>query len=182
MSPVVRLALAVGLKHSHLELVLRELLIDEAGRAWRDWGIQPNISQLSVTTGLNRTALTAKVREPEEPLPHMESSAAAKTLTLWLQLLANDPAPRVLPIASASEAASLDARRSRPWRVAPRAGTCITALCWTSSSCWTWRPSRKGGLSSGPKRAGAWASAAAKDLVAQDLDLTDTGLAALNKR
>jgi NAD(P)-dependent dehydrogenase (short-subunit alcohol dehydrogenase family) len=32
MRPAVRLALAFGLKHSHLELALRELLIDEARR------------------------------------------------------------------------------------------------------------------------------------------------------
>ncbi|VTU42797.1 hypothetical protein [Variovorax sp. RA8] len=78
MRPVVRLALAFGLKHSHLELALRELLIDEARRAWRLKGTEPNISQLSVTTGLNRKAVTAKVRDETEPLPHTEMSAAER--------------------------------------------------------------------------------------------------------
>ena len=81
MRPVVRLALAFGLKHSDLELALRELLIDEARRAWRQSGIEPNISQLSVTTGLNRKAVTTKVREDAEALPHTEMSAVAGVAT-----------------------------------------------------------------------------------------------------
>src|SRR5215207_4027251 len=70
MRPLVRLALALGLKHAHLEVMLRELLIDEARQAWRDKGSEPNLSQLSVATGSKRKAVTAKVRETEEPLPH----------------------------------------------------------------------------------------------------------------
>lgn len=116
MRPVVRLALALGLKHAHLEVVLRELLIDEARRAWRDKGSEPNLSQLSVTTGLNRKAVTAKVRETEEPLPHTEMSAAAKTLTLWLQMCTDDPALRALPIAAEGEAASFEAVARRASR------------------------------------------------------------------
>ncbi|RZL96008.1 MAG: hypothetical protein EOP82_01655 [Variovorax sp.] len=98
MRPLVRLALAFGLKHSHLEELLRDLLIDEARRAWLEKGSEPNISQLSVTTGLNRKAVTSRVREPAEALPHTEMSAAAKTLTLWLQMATDDPAQRSLPI------------------------------------------------------------------------------------
>ncbi len=109
MRPVVRLALALGLKHAHLELVLRELLIDEARRAWLDKGVEPNLSQLSVTTGLNRKAVTAKVREAEEPLPHTEMSAAAKTLTLWLQMSTDDPALLALPLVAEGGAPSFEA-------------------------------------------------------------------------
>ncbi|MBT2325143.1 hypothetical protein J7E62_22690 [Variovorax paradoxus] len=116
MRPVIRLALAFGVKHSHLELVLRELLIDEARRAWRAKGTEPNISQLSVTTGLNRKAVTAKVRDAEEALPHSEMSAAAKTLTLWLQMIADDPALRVLPIVAADDRASFEAVARRATR------------------------------------------------------------------
>jgi hypothetical protein len=108
MRPVIRLALALGLKHAHLELMLRELLIDEARRAWLAKGVEPNLSQISVTTGLNRKAVTAKVREAEEPLPHTEMSAAAKTLTLWLQLSTDDPALLSLPIAAEGETASFE--------------------------------------------------------------------------
>ena len=108
MRTVVRLALAFGLKYSHLELALRELLIEEARRAWRQSGTEPNISQLSVTTGLNRKAVTAKVREAAEPLPHTEMSAAAKALTLWLQMVADDPTSRVLPITVEGEATSFE--------------------------------------------------------------------------
>ncbi|MGK6308452.1 DUF6502 family protein [Variovorax sp. DT-64] len=109
MRPIVRLALALGLKHAHLELVLRELLIDEARRAWLDKGVEPNLSQLSVTTGLNRKAVTAKVREAEEPLPHTEMSAAAKTLTLWLQMSTDDPALLALPLVAEGGAPSFEA-------------------------------------------------------------------------
>ena len=63
LRPVVRLALAFGLKHAHFETVLRELLIDEARRLWRAKGAEPNISQLSVTTGLNRKVVTANQTE-----------------------------------------------------------------------------------------------------------------------
>lgn len=108
MRPIIRLALALGLKHAQLELMLRELLIDEARRAWLDKGVEPNLSQLSVTTGLNRKAVTAKVRETEEPLPHTEMSAAAKTLTLWLQMSTDDPALLSLPITAEGEAASFE--------------------------------------------------------------------------
>src|SRR5918993_5459338 len=68
LRPVVRLALSLGAKHAQLETLLRELMIDEARRAWRLQGIEPNISQLSVTTGLNRKAVTLRVRETPDPL------------------------------------------------------------------------------------------------------------------
>ena len=109
LRPVVRLALAFGLKHAHFEAMLRDLLIDEARRAWRAKGAEPNISQLSVTTGLNRKVVTAKVREDEESLPHTETSAAAKTLTLWLQMVNDDPALRSLPIVADGRTASFEA-------------------------------------------------------------------------
>lgn len=103
--PLVRLALAFGVKHGQLEGVLRDAMIDEAHRVWRAQGIEPNISQLSVTTGLNRKALATRVREATEPLPQTETSAASKTLTLWLQLFADDPAQHALPIMSSDESA-----------------------------------------------------------------------------
>ena len=77
MRPVVKLALAVGMKHSHLEELLRDLFLDEARRLWRSQGVRkPNISQLSVSTGLNRKAVTAKVRESNGLLPATEASTA----------------------------------------------------------------------------------------------------------
>ena len=109
MRPLVRLALAFGVKHGHLEDLLRDLLIDEARRAWLGKGTEPNISQLSVTTGLNRKAVTAKVREAEDPLPHSEMSAAAKTLTLWMQMSIDNPRHRSLPIVAEGELPSFEA-------------------------------------------------------------------------
>lgn len=103
MRPLVRLALAFGVKHAQLEKVLRDVLIDEGRRAWLDQGIEPNVSQLSVTTGLNRKAVTSRIREAEASLPQTEASAEAKTLTLWLQMLVDDPVHRSLPITSDDE-------------------------------------------------------------------------------
>ena len=103
---MLRLALAFGVKHAQLEEVLRDVLLDEACRAWLEQGTEPNISQLSVTTGLNRKAVTSKVREQTVSLPHTEMSAEAKTLTLWLQMFADDPALRSLPIVSDEESTS----------------------------------------------------------------------------
>jgi hypothetical protein len=98
LRPLVRLALGFGVKHAHLEEVLRQVLLDEARRAWLAQGTEPNISQLSVTTGLNRKAVTSRVRETTASLPQSEMSAEARTLTLWLQMFAEDPAHRSLPI------------------------------------------------------------------------------------
>ncbi|MEJ7685761.1 MAG: DUF6502 family protein [Variovorax sp.] len=116
LRPLVRLALAFGVKHAHLEGLLRDLLIEEARRAWLLKGTEPNISQLSVTTGLNRRTVTAKVRDVGDNLPHTEMSAAAKTMTLWLQMCILDPVHRTLPIATASDAPSFEAVARRASR------------------------------------------------------------------
>jgi hypothetical protein len=109
MRPLVRLALGMGLKHPHLESMLRDLLLDEATRLWRRQGVAaPNISQLAVTTGLNRKDVTARVRRPADPLPHTELSAAAKTFTRWLQLATQDPALHKLQIAGGGEGTSFE--------------------------------------------------------------------------
>ncbi len=100
LRPLIRLALSFGVKHAHLEELLRDVLFDEARRAWLAKGTEPNISQLSVTTGLNRRVVTSRVRGAEASLPQTEMSVEAKTLTLWLEMFANDPACRSLPIAS----------------------------------------------------------------------------------
>lgn len=116
MRPVIRLALAMGLKHPHLEELLRDLLLSEARRSWLAQGVAPNISQLAVTTGLNRKAVTAKIRESIDPLPATELSAAAKTLTLWLQVLTDRPEHRSLPIVAENDALSFEAIARRASR------------------------------------------------------------------
>ena len=110
MRPLVKLALAMGVKHGQLACLLRDLLLDEAHRVWvLDKGSAPSISQLSVTTGLNRKAITARVRETEAPAAiGREMSAAAKVLTLWLQMSTNDPALQDLPIAAHGDAPSFE--------------------------------------------------------------------------
>ena len=116
LHPVVKLALAMGLKHPDLDQLLRELLMSEARKSWLAKGIEPNISQLSVTTGLNRKAVTAKVREPGDALPRTELSAAAKTLTLWLQMLGERPQHKSLPIVAQGDALSFEAVARRASR------------------------------------------------------------------
>ncbi len=109
MRPVIRLALAMGLKHPHMDELLRDLLLDEAQRLWRAQGVkEPNISQLSITTGLNRKAVTAKVRETTDPLPNTDVSAAAKTFTLWLQVHSDDASCRRLPVTGDAQTQSFE--------------------------------------------------------------------------
>jgi hypothetical protein len=110
MRPLVRLALWMGLKHPQLEDMLRELLLSEARWLWRQQGVNnPNISQLAVTTGLNRKEVTARVRRTSpDPLPHTEMSAAAKTFTRWLQVADREPGLRRLPVASHARGLSFE--------------------------------------------------------------------------
>ncbi|GAB2461162.1 DUF6502 family protein [Comamonas humi] len=109
LRPAVRLALAMGLKHPQLEEVLRDLLLDEARHLWRGQGVaHPNLSQLSITTGLNRKDVTARVRQTRDPLPATEGSAAAKAYTAWLQLAADEPARRRLPIVDTGDGPSFE--------------------------------------------------------------------------
>src|ERR1700712_4917120 len=100
MRPLVRLALNMGVKHRELEQVVRDLLVEEARRSWREKGVEPNISQLSITTGLNRKAVTVKVRATADALPHTDMSAASKTLTAWLDLIATCRDLKTLPVSA----------------------------------------------------------------------------------
>lgn len=109
LRPAVRLALAMGLKHAQLEDVLRQLLLEEAQHLWHIKGVdRPNVSQLSMTTGLNRKEVTARVREPRDTLPSTEGSAVTKAYTAWLQLAADDPKCRLLPLADNGEGPSFE--------------------------------------------------------------------------
>lgn len=99
----------MGLKHPQLEEVLRDLLLDEARHLWGSKGVEnPNLSQLATTTGLNRKDVTARVRTTRCPLPATEGSAAAKAYTAWLQLAAEEPAHRRLPLSDSGEGPSFE--------------------------------------------------------------------------
>ena len=100
MRPLVRLALAAGIKHAQLEELLRQLLLDEASALWKKNGVaRPNVSQLSVTTGLNRKDVSQRVRVSlDEALPPTESSAAARVFTYWLQMSSTTPSLKALPV------------------------------------------------------------------------------------
>ncbi|MET0542288.1 MAG: DUF6502 family protein [Variovorax sp.] len=116
LRPVVRLALGMGVKHLDLAQLLRDLLLDEARRSWRERGVEPNISQLSVTTGLNRKAVTASVRADPDLLPHTDDSPASRTVTAWLELVAAEPERRTLPIAGAREPLTFESLANRASR------------------------------------------------------------------
>lgn len=116
LRPVVRMALSLGLKHSHLQRLLTDLLLDEGQRVWREQAVEPNISQLSVTTGLNRKAITLRVRAPAADLHQTAMSAAARTLTLWVQLWEDDPSLLSLPLVAQDGAMSFEAVARRASR------------------------------------------------------------------
>lgn len=109
LRPAVRLALAMGLKHAQLEDILRALLLEEARHLWQAKGVQrPNLSQLSMTTGLNRKEVTARVRETRDTLPSTEGSAVTKAYTAWLQWATDDPKLRRLPILDSGSGPSFE--------------------------------------------------------------------------
>ncbi|SEB22880.1 DUF6502 family protein [Variovorax sp. YR216] len=109
MRPLVRLAVRMGVKHAQLDHLLRSLLVEEAQRTWRDNGNEPNLSQISLTTGLNRKVVTSIVRDTVEHLPYSEMSAPAKTMTLWLRMCTDDPSRRTLPINAVARGPSFEA-------------------------------------------------------------------------
>lgn len=108
MRPVVKLAMAFGLKQQHLHEVVNDLLLDEAAKSWSARGIRANISQLSITTGINRKAVTTRVRTPRDPLASTELSAAAKTMTVWLEMATDNEALRTLPLLAEGKTPSFE--------------------------------------------------------------------------
>lgn len=121
LRPVIRLALAFGLKYQDLDAIIRRLLVTEAKRSIREAsaaGGSPtirspskrkpriNVSQLSVATGLNRVDIKERTIAEPESLPHTETSYAAKTFTLWSQLASKDPALRIVPLVASEDTTS----------------------------------------------------------------------------
>jgi hypothetical protein len=107
LRPVIRLALAFGVKYQQLDGLVRDLLIEEAtrngqGRRRKSGLGKPgvNVSQLSVTTGMSRVEIKERTRTARAALPATEMSYAAKTFTHWLQRSAADPSLRSIPVTS----------------------------------------------------------------------------------
>jgi len=108
--PVIRLSLAMGLKHPHIECLIRELLIDEAHRLLSGRGVaKPNISQLATTTGLNRKDVTQRVRMIDAGPARTDLSPAVKVFTTWLQLATDNPVYKRLPICDCTGSPSFEA-------------------------------------------------------------------------
>lgn len=112
MRPLVKLALAMGLKHPQLEQLLRQLLLDEASLLWQKGGVaRPNVSQLSVTTGLNRKDVSLRVRvSVDDALSSTEESAAVRVFTYWLHMAGKQPGLKMLPVMGGSPSFELYAR------------------------------------------------------------------------
>jgi hypothetical protein len=128
--PMVRLALSLGLKYHHLDDLLRELLLEEARQSLQGTGRRPNVSHLAVVTGLNRKQINSRLRAAVDPLPATEQSAAARTLTQWLQLTREHPQWKHLPIAaSASQAPSLEALARQASRADVHHRAVLNELC-----------------------------------------------------
>ncbi|MET0542286.1 MAG: DUF6502 family protein [Variovorax sp.] len=109
LRPVLRLALSMGMKHADLRQLLVTLLVEEGQRTWRAQGVEPNISQLSVTTGLNRKAITGRQRTLVAAAPGAAISAASRTLTRWARMVETDPGSFSLPIVGAEGGRSFEA-------------------------------------------------------------------------
>lgn len=108
LRPVVRLALAFGLKYQEIDAILRDLLISEAQRGTlpRRGAAKLNVSQISVTTGLSRVDIKERTQSERTILPATELSYAAKTFTLWQAQAASDPTLRSLPLNPAGDETS----------------------------------------------------------------------------
>jgi hypothetical protein len=93
----------------------------------------PNVSQLSVTTGLNRKEVSPRVRvSVNDALPLVESTAAARVVTYWMQMVDTQPGLKTLQVMGASPSFELYARA-----LSPR-GMFTTARCgtnWSGSAC-----------------------------------------------
>jgi hypothetical protein len=110
LKPLIRLAMAYGLKHAQLAELLRSLMIEEARALWIKRGvIAPNVSQLSVTSGINRKLVTAKVRGEYENLPITETSMASRVFTHWLHLAHSQPEYASLPVSDLHAPMSFEA-------------------------------------------------------------------------
>ncbi len=110
LRPLVRLALAMGLKYPHLDELLRNLMVEDARRIWQARGVKrPNVSQISISTGINRKDVAARIQQVDQALPHTEASSASRAFTLWLQMAARDPALRRLSLRPDSGSTSFEA-------------------------------------------------------------------------
>jgi hypothetical protein len=99
----------MGLKHAHLERLLRDLLLQEAARILSSEGAsRPNISQLSLVTGINRKDVTARVRATDLPNDGDQLPPAAQAFTTWLQMAMETPSARRIPVRKSPDTVSFE--------------------------------------------------------------------------
>ncbi|MEY2860242.1 MAG: hypothetical protein RL392_700 [Pseudomonadota bacterium] len=108
--PLLRLGLHMGLKYNQVDAVVRSVLLEEAQKmlAAESSG-KPNVSQLSIATGINRKEVTTRVRATTPYDLSAQLPPAAQVLTAWMQLAAEDAAHIRLPIVSEDNALSFEA-------------------------------------------------------------------------
>ncbi len=110
MRPIVRLAIVYGVKHPQLAGLLRRLMIEESIGLWKNNGVlHPNVSQLSITSGLNRKLVTTQVRGKAESLSVTETSLASRVFTHWMHLAHSQPQYKSLPVIASADVLSFEA-------------------------------------------------------------------------
>ena len=110
LRPLVRLGLTMGVKYAQFDRMLRSLLIEESKRLLQASNVpQPNISQISTTTGLNRKDVTSRVRRDDTgPEPLGSLSVTMQVFTQWQLLVAENPVQRCLRIQASGEEMSFE--------------------------------------------------------------------------
>jgi hypothetical protein len=101
LRPIVRLALERGLKYQDIDAVMRELMLDEATRDYRQrHGKKPSGSQLSVTTGINRKEVKRLTETPENTdlLAYKSESLTAQVFFAWIDGINKQLISSTLPI------------------------------------------------------------------------------------
>lgn len=107
--PLLRLSLRMGIKYNQIDAVLRAVLLEEAQKKIDGQSSKkPNVSQLSIATGLNRKDVMARVSSTTPYDPASALPPSAQVLTAWMQLAAEDSANIRLSIARVAGALSFE--------------------------------------------------------------------------
>jgi hypothetical protein len=103
LRPIMRLALAQGLKYQDVDTLIRELMLDEATQTWeKTHSKAPSGSQLSVTTGINRKEIKRRAEWSSEQrlVAKTHKSIAAQVFARWRFLAQTGELSRQLPLDS----------------------------------------------------------------------------------
>lgn len=107
--PLLRLSLRMGIKYNQIDAVVRAVLLEEAQKKLAAQTTKkPNVSQLSVATGLNRKDVMARVSTTTPYDPAKQLPPSAQVLTSWMQLASEDSSNIRLSITRVAGALSFE--------------------------------------------------------------------------